>query len=410
MPTIDSDISEETLPQHVHFGAGSFGLGMVVEICHGQAGLRTVVVNRESEKDHHKLLKANGSYAVELDGDRDRHTTLKPEFLYYTEQDKERLLNLLASPSLLLITTAVRKENLSLITPLLSEGLARRHKAVPSSAKLCVMACENLSGNSAELQKLVELRLSAEQRQHLRKEVFFCNTLVDRVCAQISCSNGGVRIPIETFQSWIVESPNEEIPSLSLLEKNDLITLAHSRTEFKAYEVQKYWLMNGVHLATAAYAYNYNKDLRYIAQALAVPVIAEKIKALQDELAVAFLLYISGIGLQWLFPEERVGRYNVKVFQRLQRARADTIGRILKFDHKSPDAIMEILDRIERLVGPQCEIQAKRKGLVHPANESVALHPPPKRVNERLELDDAVQQVVLAMRAFALDYREELVS
>jgi hypothetical protein len=49
---------------------------------------------------------------------------------------------------------------------------------------------------------------------------------------------------------------------------------------------------------------------------------------------------------------------------------------------------------------------AIRKGLVHPKYESIALHPLPAdvEVDERLELDDAIQQVIFAMRAFMRDY------
>jgi mannitol-1-phosphate/altronate dehydrogenase len=189
---------EELLPQHIHFGAGSFGLGMVVEICHGQAGLRTVVVSRDSNKEYHRLLKAKGSYSVLLDGDSNRRMNLSPSLRYYTDQDLEQIVEMMAGPSVLLITTSVRKENLPSIAPILARAMMRRSQQTHPT-RLCVMACENLSENSTELRKHVELHLLPNQRQHLLREVFFCNTLVDRVCGSISCSGGSVDVPIEAF-------------------------------------------------------------------------------------------------------------------------------------------------------------------------------------------------------------------
>lgn len=62
-----------------------------------------------------------------------------------------------------------------------------------------------------------------------------------------------------------------------------------------------------------------------------------------------------------------------------------------------------MLDRLERLLAPQCEIVACRKKLVDPRYERVALHATPKKM-QRLELDDAIAQVVFAMRSFAAEY------
>ena len=166
----------EELPQHIHFGAGSFGLGMVVEICHGQAGLRTVVVSRKSNKEYHRLLKSKGSYSVLLDGDSNRRMSLSPSLRYYTDQDLEQIVEMMAGPSVFLITTSVRKENFASLAPVLARGLVRRSQQTHPT-RLCVMACENLSGNSTELRKHVELHLPPNQQQHLLREMFFCNTL-----------------------------------------------------------------------------------------------------------------------------------------------------------------------------------------------------------------------------------------
>jgi len=386
--------------EHIHIGAGSFGLGMVVDICHGDAGLRTAVVARESSRDYHRILQTKGAFSVLFDSNQDRRRTLKPSFHYYNPDNSQSVIQLLIGAKVSLITTAVRRERLDDVGRVLATALQEREMR-GHHEPLCIIACENLPDNSAQLRRQVELHLPQEKAQHLLQEVFFCNTLVDRICAEISHATGSVEIPVESYHSWIVRSPAKEIPILELLAAKQFITLARTDAEFSLFETQKYWCMNGVHLATAAYAYNNFKQLRYVSQALANPDIASKVRALQLELLAAFLKRVSDLGMQEKFSAEMARRYNERVFQRLAQSRKDTIDRILKLEENTSDAVLEILRRIERLVEPQCAIMAHRKGLVNPRYETIALHQISFEANERLELDDALQQVILALRTFA---------
>jgi mannitol-1-phosphate/altronate dehydrogenase len=244
--------------------------------------------------------------------------------------------------------------------------------------------------------------MKKEERRRLLKEVFFCNTLVDRVCATISCCNDEVEVPVEGFHSWVVSDPGPSVPALDLLLKTGMIHLA-GELEFSGYEVQKYWCMNGVHLAAAAYAFNADQNLKYFHNALAVKVIREKIEALQQELALAFLMYVARKGLLEHFPYNMVTKFNRNVLRRLDKNRTDMVARVLKQQGPTAVGVIEMLDRIERLLAPQCEIIANRKQLVDPRYEQVALYRTRKKI-PRLELDDAITQVVLAMRRFASEY------
>jgi hypothetical protein len=210
-------------------------------------------------------------------------------------------------------------------------------------------------------------------------------------------------IPAESFHDWILRSPASPVPLLDILKKKRLIRFAQSDLEFDAYELQKYWCMNGLHLATAAYAYNSKRDLPHFNQALAFPFLSKKVRALQKELALAFLFNVRRNGLGNCFSESAVRQYNERLFQRLRLNTTDTVGRVLKLEKGLPNAVLELLNRIERLIGPQCEILAFRKKLKTPEQKLVAFHPRGDS-NKLLELDDAIQHVVVAMRDFAQQY------
>src|SRR5437899_5680913 len=88
-----------TSPEHIHVGAGSFGLGMVVDICHRRANFRTAVLSQYSGKEHQDLLRAQQSYAVVFDGDPEHREILKINLHYYAKEDHSKAVELLASPS-----------------------------------------------------------------------------------------------------------------------------------------------------------------------------------------------------------------------------------------------------------------------------------------------------------------------
>lgn len=324
-PTLSD--SDPRTHEHLHIGAGSLGLGMIVEVCR-KAGFETAVLNRHSSKEHHELLGRLGNYHVIFDGNPKTRITLRPQFHYYKNDDDSLALDLLASPSVKLITTAVKKDNLSKIAPLLFYALNKRMLG-GSSGPLCILACENHPNNSVELRKHIEQLTKREDRKRLLRGVYFCNTLVDRVCATISCRNDEVEVHTESFHSWVVTDHGTGVPVLDLLSKRGLIRLV-SELEFNGHEVQKYWCMNGVHLAAAAYAYNYDPNLMHFHNALAVHAIREKVEVLQQELILAFLLYVSRKGLQDYFPFRKAIQFNKNVLRRLDKNRTDTIARVLK--------------------------------------------------------------------------------
>ena len=268
---------------------------------------------------------------------------------------------------------------------------------------LCILACENLQRNSGELRRHTEALLSTKKdREALLRGVHFCDTLVDRVCSGISCVDGQVVVPVEKFHSWVVNEPRVRIKVLEALSKSKLIRLVNN-LEFNSLEAQKYWCLNGAHLAAAAYAYNHNPNLMHFDDALAVPAIRGKVWALQEELGLALYLYAHRQGLRSRFSEIVIVKYNRQVFQRIKKNRTDTIARVLKQEGAAVSGIVEVLNRMDRLLEPQGEILAHRKGLEGLKYEAIALHAAPHR-KDRLELDDAITQVIFALRNFYANY------
>ncbi|MCH8748811.1 hypothetical protein IH781_03600 [Patescibacteria group bacterium] len=113
--------------QHVHMGAGAFGLGFVVPLV-AQAGFQTVLTNRARGSTAHvrnMAIKANAGYDLVLRG---AHTKTEPipitEFVFLDE-DKDRFLEVVADPKTSLLTTALRQGFRSSI-PILAAPLANR--------------------------------------------------------------------------------------------------------------------------------------------------------------------------------------------------------------------------------------------------------------------------------------------
>ena len=55
---------------------------------------------------------------------------------------------------------------------------------------------------------------------------FFCNTVVDRVCARVRYDSE-VQVPAESFFQWIVERPPARLEPLDVLAKGNLIRLGN---------------------------------------------------------------------------------------------------------------------------------------------------------------------------------------
>ncbi len=400
---------------HVHIGAGKFGLGMVVDLCR-RAGFRTIVLNRTNLNDHHPMLRDRRSYRIEYFDLPQESTNVTIGLHYYSADREENAVAFLASPSVVLLTTAITPDAFAAVAPLLADGIEQRKKL--AAGPLCIMACENLPRNSQALSSHVERLLSPETvATYFRTNVFFCNTVVDRVCSGIVSDSDGVRVDAEWFHDWIVEAPSVELEAIRMLEDADLVTLAMTPAVLQAYETRKYWCLNGAHVAAAAYAYNYDPELILVSVALKNNDIRSKVEALQDELGLALRRYVEHIGVADLFPEDEIIKYNNRVLQRFCANPKDEISRILKHVDDIDETIETFTTSVWKTLLQEGLDSALRKNLVGVLKISDVRHllsrvveriiePQQEllhanRAMERLDLDDALQVIVLSMEHYA---------
>jgi len=426
---------------HVHIGAGLFGLGMVMDLCNS-AGFHSAVLNPRSVKERHIILEQTGKYYVIYDGDRSQRREITARFRYYDDAERDaEALDLLADPSVMLVTTAVRKDNLSTIAPLLALAITRRQSrdAIP----LCILACENMPNNSTILRDNIRTCLPTDALARFDSEVIFCNTLVDRVCSAFECSDGNSIVLVESYSEWIVQNPSSPIRAIEQLEAHKLIELVDER-RFKAYELRKYWCLNGIHLAIAALAFNRDKSIRTISRALGIDELHKTVNALQGELTFALRAYTARKGIPNLFSEQALAEYNRKILNRLAQNEDDTVGRILKqSDEAIANSVQQLLDRcleqlhndkrnrektllaliakagalldvhdildraVERFIGPESEILAFTTNSEEP-NRRLQFFDTKSRSGQRLVLDDAVQAVVIAIAEYARQQYENM--
>jgi mannitol-1-phosphate/altronate dehydrogenase len=317
---------------------------MVLDLC-GRAGFESVVLNRQSDDPHHQALRRNSSYRIVYNGDPSDSRTIEVSLYYYESDADRRAMEFIAAPSVALLTTSVTPDGLPAVAPLIARAVEMRQ--ANTALPLWVIACENLPLNSQKLAEHVGIHLSPATRDaYLRTHVFFSNTVVDRVCTGIAEAAGFVEVEAESYSEWIIEPPPIELAAVRRLSQVPDVKVVRNRAEFEAYETRKYWCLNGVHLAGAAYAYNYDSSIDLFADALMNRDILAKVQALQEDLGFAFRCYSERTGVISLFPEEEVRQYNDMLLLRFLQNRKERVARLLKHEEKIEKTIRDFVESI----------------------------------------------------------------
>jgi len=391
---------------------------MVVDIC-SQAGLHTLVLNRIGSKPtpHHDTLRQSGHYFLVYDGDNGNPKQIDANLLLYATDADPAAIDALAAPSVLLITTSVTPSGLETVAPLLARSIERRRDS--GAGPVCIIACENLPLNSETLAQHILAHLpDTNSREFFYTKTVFCNTVIDRICSTLRHTPGRLEVPVELFHEWILESPGSPVVALTHLAPH--VTFAIDRTEFELYELRKYWSLNALQLAAAAFTYNYayehDEMIQYLYQGLQKPTVLENVLALQLDLAAAVWVRALMKNKHTVFSRVTLRDYAALVLRRLHANREDTVSRLLKHEPEdyavvSPTAgglsrampegtvardrhlgrlatLPQFLDRVvERIVGPQLELVAFHQSFGKPC--------------PRLQLDVAMTAIVQAMRRYA---------
>ncbi|MCC5893832.1 mannitol-1-phosphate 5-dehydrogenase [Exiguobacterium sp.] len=180
----------------VHFGAGNIGRGFIGLLLN-QSGYEvtfvdindTVIEALENKRFYEVGFAEEGMDNVVVDRVRGVNSLKEPD----------RVAELIAEADL--VTTAVGPTLLPKVAPLISMGLRDRE----SDAPVYVIACENMIGGSASLQREVEAAGGVGSAG-----AFFPNAAVDRI-VPLQQHVDPLYVEVETFYEWVIETQGLDV-------------------------------------------------------------------------------------------------------------------------------------------------------------------------------------------------------
>lgn len=322
---------------HVHIGAGKLGLGFVIPISK-KCGFSVVVIN--DEKNKLKIGKLSAKKFLHKTAENETVVQFD-NFFTYDQEMNETIVNAASDSSVRLLTTAVGEINLEYVAKSISK-IIRRRRENGVERNLYVFACENLKGNSGVLRKYVLKHLREDDIAYVKSHVFFCDSIVDRVCWELDeKSDDLVTVSTHSFYKWRINVTGlneEDVKFLdeTLTKKDDYVKLVSSSKEFKLKEDLKLCCFNGMHLILAIYAKHYALE-RYqlqdfsLAKALQINSIGDAINRLQRVMT-------AGILQVHRTSEKKIEEYHEEFSRRMLSEPEDTANRI----------VHDLLDSIEQ--------------------------------------------------------------
>lgn len=190
---------------HIHKGPGKLGLGLVTPVMN-ELGFTTTLLARPNPKknDIYTILQQQRGYQIrEYDIGIER--SINGINLIFFDKDCSDAIETIADGNTKLLTTAVTSIGLQSVAPLIAEGIGERVKSNIDS-HLFVIACENYEQNSKKLKEEVTKHLAPGVIEYCENNVSFLNTIVDRICNELTNENGKIIVPVESWMEWIVNS------------------------------------------------------------------------------------------------------------------------------------------------------------------------------------------------------------
>ncbi|EME7093407.1 mannitol-1-phosphate 5-dehydrogenase [Enterococcus faecium] len=290
----------------VHFGAGNIGRGFIGEVLAANGFEITFVDVNHTIID---ALNERKEYEIELADESKKKITVKNVKGINNQTNPEKVIQEIAEADL--VTTAIGPNILPFIAELIAKGIQEREKE-GSTTSLDIIACENMIGGSAFLEKEVYKYLP--ETSFTDKYIGFPNAAVDRI-VPLQHHEDPLFVQVEPFKEWVIDDSqrkNKKIQLKGVLYVDDL----------EPYIERKLFSVNTGHATVA-----------YTGALLGYQTIDE---AMQDALVVAQLKSVlqetgSLLIAKWGFDAEQHHAYIEKIIHRFQNKNiSDAITRVAR--------------------------------------------------------------------------------
>lgn len=228
--------------QHLHFGAGGLGLGLITQLTGTQPSkVQVTVVNRTGKRL--SALQRDGFYHWHLipEGSPPRKKVSIHAALDF--EDADAISAVVAKEEPILITTALTEAGLEKRVDYIRQLLRGRANA-RQVEHVYVVPCENTVGQGYR-------QLESED---FGPTVHFLPCMVDRICGQPGFTKGGeVCVKTEAYASWAI---GQDHPHTLSLESAIKIPGVQFVDDLDHHEQKKRWLVNGPHFALGLLAWD----------------------------------------------------------------------------------------------------------------------------------------------------------
>lgn len=297
------------------FGAGNIGRGFLGALL-TQSGFSITFVDVDETKT--TLLNQLGEYPITTVSAHGTETSLVHHVRGIASTDQEAIARAVVEADVIL--TAVGKDALRLVAPVLSLGLLRRIKERPrDETHVVVIACENVNDNTAYLQGLIENNLEPQDSSRLSRAISFPNCVVDRIVPNISdprATPHPLAVTVEEYFQFVVDRTvlRAPFPAITGVELSD---------DLSSILEQKLFTLNMAH-AIVGY-YGYLRGCQFIHEAVADPDVALLLNGALEEVGTTITERHPTI------PVHAQRRYAEKVVHRFQNAHLrDAIVRVAR--------------------------------------------------------------------------------
>ncbi|KKS36981.1 MAG: hypothetical protein A3G49_03410 [Candidatus Sungbacteria bacterium RIFCSPLOWO2_12_FULL_41_11] len=242
----------------VHFGAGNIGRGFIGLLL-VENGYEVTFIDVDERKID--LLNSNPRYPVIIVGE-DETTKEVEGYKGLWANNQEEVIKAIAEANI--ITTAVGKESLQKVAPLIAEGLLKKLQLSKISSEpihIIVIACENVNDNTSYLKSLILPYIAPEEWNEIENLVSFPNCVVDRIIPNISPDEliHPLAVAVEEYALFVIDKK---------VLGNKILNLqgAEFTENIKGALEQKLFTLNMAH-AIVGY-YGYLAGFQYVHEAL----------------------------------------------------------------------------------------------------------------------------------------------